>query len=111
MSTVGRIPQNGKFTRSILTSLSGEIEICLNPNTYFSRPVMDRLCALRSKNPLDVFGIDFDVMPDGRLLYFEANASMLLLRTEHPNNPPGPQEPYDTFMAGFDWHLENLKLR
>ena len=34
------------------------------------------------ENTLDIFGIDFDVMPDGRILFFEANATMLLLGYE-----------------------------
>ena len=31
---------------------------------------------IRRKIPIDVFGIDFDVMPDGTVLIFEANATM-----------------------------------
>ena len=26
--------------------------------------------------PLDFYGIDFDILPDGRLVFFEANAAM-----------------------------------
>ena len=34
------------------------------------------LTELRRRMPLDVFGVDFDIMPDGRTLLFEANAAM-----------------------------------
>lgn len=34
------------------------------------------LLAIRARMPLDYFGIDFALMPDGRLLLFEANATM-----------------------------------
>lgn len=34
------------------------------------------LLAIRARIPLDYFGIDFGLMPDGRMLLFEANATM-----------------------------------
>jgi glutathione synthase/RimK-type ligase-like ATP-grasp enzyme len=36
----------------------------------------DTLARLRQRIPLDFFGIDFALLPDGRLLLFEANATM-----------------------------------
>jgi glutathione synthase/RimK-type ligase-like ATP-grasp enzyme/tetratricopeptide (TPR) repeat protein len=41
-----------------------------------SNVVLRALEGVRQKIPLDVFGIDFDVIADGRLLFFEANAAM-----------------------------------
>ncbi len=32
---------------------------------------------IRRRMPLDFFGIDFDIMPDGRVILFEANATMM----------------------------------
>lgn len=32
---------------------------------------------IRARMPLDFFGIDFDIMPDGRVILFEANATMM----------------------------------
>ena len=55
------------------------------------------------------FNVDFEVMPDGKLLFFEANASMRLLNSAHPDMPRNPQEAEDAFMAGFDRYLEGLK--
>ncbi|MBG1231817.1 ATP-grasp domain-containing protein [Aestuariivirga litoralis] len=43
-----------------------------------NKRVWQRLQNLCRKIPLDFFGVDFDVMPDGRLLFFEANAAMNL---------------------------------
>ena len=34
------------------------------------------LAEVRERVDLDYFGIDFGIMPDGRLLLFEANATM-----------------------------------
>lgn len=41
-------------------------------------PEVQRVLAeVRVRMPLDYFGIDFSIMPDGRLLLFEANATMM----------------------------------
>ena len=37
---------------------------------------MDTLQAVRARMPLDYFGMDFGLMPDGRAVLFEANATM-----------------------------------
>ena len=51
--------------------------------------------------PLDVFGMDFDVDGEGRVVFFESNATMLLLS----NAPPDldyPQEAQNAFLARID---------
>ena len=51
--------------------------------------------------PLDVFGMDFDVDGEGRVIFFESNATMLLLS----NAPPDldyPQEAQRTFLKRID---------
>ncbi len=47
-----------------------------NSETAQSSRVMSALERLRKKIPLDIFGIDFDVLSDDRVLFFEANAAM-----------------------------------
>ena len=42
----------------------------------FPKAVMDTLQAVRARTPLDYFGMDFGLMPDGRVVLFEANATM-----------------------------------
>ena len=49
-----------------------------NPEAPGNRRVFGALQRIRERLPLDIFGIDFDVMPDGRVLFFEANAAMNL---------------------------------
>ena len=41
-------------------------------------PAMAALQEIRVRTPLDIFGIDFDLMPDSRILSFETNAAMNL---------------------------------
>jgi hypothetical protein len=51
--------------------------------------------------PLDVFGMDFDVDDDGRVIFFESNATMLLLS----NAPPElnyPQDAQQAFLKRLD---------
>lgn len=42
----------------------------------FEEPVLATLAAVREKMPLDYFGMDFGVADDGRVVLFEANATM-----------------------------------
>ena len=42
----------------------------------FPQPIKQMLAEVRKRIDLDYFGIDFGIMPDGRLLLFEANATM-----------------------------------
>lgn len=56
--------------------------------------------------PLDVFGMDFDVDQEGRVVFFEANATMLLLS----NAPPDLDYPPEA-QAAFLKKLDALFLR
>lgn len=88
--------------------LEQEAAICMDPDAHLGSQVMRTLRAIRARNPLDVFGIDFDVMPDGRLVFFEANAVMNLLSTGNPRIPY-PKEPEALFMAAFVDFSKRLK--
>ena len=46
------------------------------PNGAFPPDVHETLEAVRKRMGLDYFGIDFGLLPDGRVLLFEANATM-----------------------------------
>lgn len=90
--------------------LRQEEAICRDPDAELGPHVMATLRALRQRNPLDVFGVDFDVVDDGRLLFFEANASMNLLssadsRVDHP------EEAENRFMAAFDAYVDGLMAK
>ena len=65
------------------------------------------LRAVRDRVPLDYFGIDFALMPDGRVLLFEANATMnfFSLHVEAPfeyfgRMLPDAQEKFMAMLAG-----------
>lgn len=51
-------------------------KIITDPLGTLGKPGMAALKEIRTKIPLEFFGIDFDIMADGRLLFFEANAAM-----------------------------------
>ncbi len=57
--------------------------IVRDPETHLGGEVMRTLEAIRDRIPLDMFGIDFDVDRDGRVVFFEAGASMNF----KPKNP------------------------
>jgi hypothetical protein len=46
------------------------------PDETLGRPAVAALHEIRRRIPLDFYGIDFDMLPDGRVLFFEANAVM-----------------------------------
>jgi tetratricopeptide (TPR) repeat protein len=76
------------------------------PNPVLSHQVLRTLADIRKRVPLDMFGIDFDVMPDGRVLFFEANATMLFYGTLGPEDadidrPAGPSARLDAAVSAF----------
>ena len=46
------------------------------PDGAFPAEIRQALAAVRERIDLDFFGLDFGIMPDGRMLLFEANATM-----------------------------------
>jgi glutathione synthase/RimK-type ligase-like ATP-grasp enzyme len=64
-------------------------------DAVFSGPLRAALDELSAAIPLEYFGIDCAVAPDGRLLLFEADAAMLV----HGTDPP---ELYPYKRAGFE---------
>lgn len=64
--------------------LAMEERICANPEAELGEQAVRGLHAIRERVPLDIFGIDFDVAADGRLVFYEANATMNLLSSARP---------------------------
>lgn len=62
--------------------------IVLDPEAALGREVMETLAAVRARIPLDLFGIDFEVDRDGRLVFFEASAAMIF----HGNQSRAPED-------------------
>ena len=51
------------------------------PDGAFTTETKQVLAAVRDRIDLDFFGLDFGIMPDGRMLLFEANATMNFFST------------------------------
>ena len=49
-----------------------------DPSVALGKPALLALEAIKKIIPLDLYGIDFDLMPDGQVLFFEANAAMTI---------------------------------
>jgi len=69
-----------------------EKKICRDPEAVLGRSALQALRQIRSRIPLDAFGIDFDIDPNGILIFYEANATMNLLSTAR-KEVPYPEEP------------------
>lgn len=76
-------------------------EAALGPRAYAA------ICAAGRRIDLDFAGIDFALLPDGRALLFEANATMFV----HPEAADGPLRHKNVFvdriLAAFWRRLEN----
>jgi thioredoxin-like negative regulator of GroEL/glutathione synthase/RimK-type ligase-like ATP-grasp enzyme len=57
-------------------------KVVSHPQEMLGEPAMAALGEISKRIPLDIFGIDFDLTADGRVLFFEANASMRISLTE-----------------------------
>jgi glutathione synthase/RimK-type ligase-like ATP-grasp enzyme len=49
-----------------------------DPSGALGKPALLALEAIKKRISLDLYGIDFDLMPDGQVLFFEANAAMTI---------------------------------
>jgi hypothetical protein len=74
--------------------------IVLDPAGCLGREAMAVLEAIGERLPLDIFGVDFDVDADGRVVFFEASPAMVVVRDEGvPADIQQPVEPVDRFNA------------
>jgi len=60
------------------------LRMIATPEKTLGKPAMAALHEIRNRIPLDFYGIDFDMLPDGRVLFFEANAAMNLSLSDAP---------------------------
>lgn len=69
------------------TAMAFAQEILKRPEVALGKPAMEALREIRNRTPLDIYGIDFNLMPDGRILFFEANAAMHISMREREDLP------------------------
>jgi tetratricopeptide (TPR) repeat protein len=83
--------------------LAEELSFLKDPEAAIGARAWRAVCTIGERLDLDYCGVDFSILPDGRVLVFEANATMLA----HPEADSGalaPKNPYvrtilDAFMA------------
>jgi tetratricopeptide (TPR) repeat protein len=66
--------------------LAEEVRFLDDPAAALGQRAMAAVTAIGKRLDLDFCGVDFSLLPDGRVLLFEANATMLV----HPEDPDGP---------------------
>lgn len=81
-----------------------------NPDGILTATIRERLAAIVERVPLDIFGIDFDIDDDGRIVFSEANATMNLLSTStgELRYPIGAE---NAFLADVDAYLRRRVFR
>lgn len=90
--------------------LAQEKQICEDPEKMLGQSAVQSLRAIRSQIPLDIFGIDFDVDATGRLVFYEANATMNLFSTARAE-VPHPESADDTLKLAVQRYFATLKNR
>ena len=90
--------------------LDVEMRICSDPETELGRTAIQALRAIRDRMPLDVFGMDFEVDTDGRVIFYEANATMNLFSTAQ-KEVPNPQVVEDRLKLAFQRYFASLITR
>jgi glutathione synthase/RimK-type ligase-like ATP-grasp enzyme len=90
--------------------LEEEKNICHDPEACLGRSAMQSLRAVRDRIPLDIFGMDFDVDADGRVVFFEANATMNLFSTAQ-KQVPNPKVVEDRLKVAFRRYFTSLAAR
>ncbi|HZY67691.1 MAG TPA: hypothetical protein VFE52_03845 [Devosia sp.] len=58
-----------------------------HPEHYLSQGNMDTLEQMATRLELDAFGVDFEVLPSGEIILFEATSSMTLFRSVNGERP------------------------
>jgi tetratricopeptide (TPR) repeat protein len=87
--------------------LDQEKRICRDPEAELGKSAIQALREVRNRIPLDAFGIDFDVDPNGTLIFYEANATMNLFSTAR-KEVPYPKEPEDRLKDAFRRYFSSL---
>ncbi|MGC1301965.1 MAG: hypothetical protein WA840_06295, partial [Caulobacteraceae bacterium] len=82
-----------------------ELRFLADPEAAIGARALAAVGAIARRLDLDYAGLDFSVLPDGQVLVFEANATMLI----HPEPPEGlfaRKNPYiQNILDAFDTHL------
>jgi glutathione synthase/RimK-type ligase-like ATP-grasp enzyme len=84
--------------------LAQELAYLADPRAAFGERAFAVLAAIARRMDLDYCGIDFSLLPDGRVLLFEANATMLV----HPEAEDGVTARKNPYVARIFTAFENL---
>ncbi|MDE3175667.1 MAG: tetratricopeptide repeat protein [Pseudomonadota bacterium] len=82
-------------TASDAALIAEERRFLENPAAAIGARAYGAICAIGRRMDLDFAGVDFAVLPDGRALLFEANATMLV----HPEASDGPLAHKNPFVS------------
>jgi tetratricopeptide (TPR) repeat protein len=84
-----------------------ELVFLADPEAAIGARAMAAVAAIGQRLDLDYAGLDFAILPDGRVLVFEANATMLA----HPEAPDGPFARKNPFVARILEAFEAMIVR
>jgi Flp pilus assembly protein TadD/glutathione synthase/RimK-type ligase-like ATP-grasp enzyme len=103
MASNGRGRQNGiDYYRAHPETIDESRQIILDPERCLGADCLRTLETIRDRMPMDLFGVDFDVDDAGKVVFFEANAAMNLLKRAHePEDVTLPDAPFERIKTAF----------
>jgi glutathione synthase/RimK-type ligase-like ATP-grasp enzyme len=87
--------------------LDEEREFLQHPEAVLGASGMQAIQSIGARMDLEYCGIDFSIMPDGRILVFEANPTMLV----HPEDISGPVAHKNEYVFRIQEHFEEMLKR
>lgn len=96
-------PEGIAFYRANPKTIEECNRIMREPEAQLGAPVLRVLDAIAERIPLDIFGVDFEVDREGRVVFFEATPAMVYRarREEQPLDVRVPEEPLLVFEDAF----------
>jgi hypothetical protein len=82
-----------------------------DPAAVLGPAAMAAITAIGQRLDLDFAGIDFSILPDGRVLVFEANATMLVHLNDSATDFPYKHKAVPAILAAFDAMLDRHAAR
>jgi hypothetical protein len=104
-------PEGVEFYRANPQTIEECNRIVRDPEAHLGAAAMRTLEAIRDRLPLDMFGVDFDVDREGRVVFFEAGPAMNFQPKDLRNTPPDVRLPVEPIIRIDDAFRELVARR
>jgi Flp pilus assembly protein TadD len=104
-------PAGIEFYRANPRTIEECNRISADPEAHLGATAMRTLETIRDRLPLDMFGLDFEVDREGRVVFFETSAAMIFQPVDLQSVPPDVRLPMEPFIRIDDAFRELVARR